>query len=372
MQQHAATPEGTAGVPPDRRGQFAGTVFATWVVLGLFLDGWAHNAGRPEDFWTPWHAVLYSGFVAAVAFFVAERRRRRRDGVVVADDPLVLAGFVTFGLAGLADAAWHTAFGVEEDVAALLSPSHLALMVGGLLLITGPLRAPLPPDPEQPWRVAGTVVAAVTLAVAVVGFFLQFASPFHLTHPEIYGPTGSEVAHLKGVTGILLTNALLVAGVAVVATRLPRPPAGSYLVVLGAPALLLSGLLAFRTVALAAGAVAAGLVLDGLAHRGAGRRTLLLTAPAILWPAWFAAFRLGWGPVGWPAEFWTGAVVLAVLTGWGLDALLRPGVAPAGPVAGVTPATPAVASPAVLLGTEWEVPVPARGAASPASGGFEG
>lgn len=351
-----------AGPPDDPRGQLAGTIFATWVVLGLFLDGWAHNAGKPEDFWTPWHAVLYSGFLAATVFFVTERRRRRRDGTHVAADPLVLAGFVVFGLAGAADAAWHTAFGVEEDVSALLSPSHLALMVGGLLLITGPLRASAVPGAGRGWRAAGPVVVAVTLAVAVVAFFLQFASPFHLTHPAVYGPTGSEVAHLNGVTGILLTNALLVAGAAVVATRLPRPPAGTYLVVLAAPALLLSGLLAFRAVPLAVAALAAGGVADVLARRGAGRRTLLVTATAVLWPAWFAIYRLAWGPVGWPAEFWTGVVVLAVLTGWAADALL---------VGAARTAAPTVASPAVLPGTEAEVPVPARGAGSPASGGSE-
>ncbi len=40
-------------------------LLATWLIIGLFLDGWAHdNVPELESFLTPWHAVFYSGFVA--------------------------------------------------------------------------------------------------------------------------------------------------------------------------------------------------------------------------------------------------------------------------------------------------------------------
>src|SRR3546814_5696776 len=39
--------------------------FGIWMVVGLFLDGWAHDNNKPESFFTPWHGVLYSGFAAA-------------------------------------------------------------------------------------------------------------------------------------------------------------------------------------------------------------------------------------------------------------------------------------------------------------------
>ena len=39
----------------------------TWLVLGVFVDGWAHfNRPGLETFFTPWYAVLYSG--AALLF----------------------------------------------------------------------------------------------------------------------------------------------------------------------------------------------------------------------------------------------------------------------------------------------------------------
>lgn len=45
-----------------------------------------------------------------------------------------------FGLGGVLDLLWHTAFGVEQGIDALLSPSHLTLFVGGMLLLTAPVR----------------------------------------------------------------------------------------------------------------------------------------------------------------------------------------------------------------------------------------
>ena len=42
-------------------------VFATWLIVGIFVDGWAHNNDKPETFFTPWHALFYSGFLATAA-----------------------------------------------------------------------------------------------------------------------------------------------------------------------------------------------------------------------------------------------------------------------------------------------------------------
>ena len=43
-------------------------VVSVWWLGGLFIDGWAHsNIPQLETFFTPWHAVFYSGYLA-VAF----------------------------------------------------------------------------------------------------------------------------------------------------------------------------------------------------------------------------------------------------------------------------------------------------------------
>src|SRR5215467_14227459 len=43
----------------------------SWGIGGLFLDGWAHtNVPQLETFFTPWHAVLYSGYLAVATILV--------------------------------------------------------------------------------------------------------------------------------------------------------------------------------------------------------------------------------------------------------------------------------------------------------------
>lgn len=341
-----------------RRTRAKTTLFSSWVVLGLFVDGWAHNAGKPETFWTPWHGLLYSGFVAAAASFVIERRRQR---TTIPTDRLTMTGFLLFGAAGLGDAAWHTAFGIEEDVAALLSPTHLLLMLGGLLLITGPLRGD-DTDPHastRGWRTALPELVAVTLTVAVVAFFLQFLSAFHAMGDERFGPGATETGQLLGVASLLATNVVLLAGVAWIVARRERFPTGAITLFLGATALLLAGLDGLQHVRLVAAAVAAGAVADVLAHRGSGSRTVLLATPATLWLAWFAIRHATWG-LGWPAEYWTGVTVLAVLTGWGLHLLPGHEAAPNGTVA---------TSDGVIPQVEAQIHSPDRGATTAVGGG---
>lgn len=43
-----------------------------WLMGGIHLDAWAHHrvAATLEAFFTPWHAVLYSGFFALAGLLV--------------------------------------------------------------------------------------------------------------------------------------------------------------------------------------------------------------------------------------------------------------------------------------------------------------
>ena len=65
--------------------QFEWTVvlLCTWLMSGAYLDAWAHrHLARLETFFTPWHAVLYTGMFAVLAFLAiaicATRRRESR------------------------------------------------------------------------------------------------------------------------------------------------------------------------------------------------------------------------------------------------------------------------------------------------------
>ena len=51
----------------------------SWFFAGLYADGWAHgHLARLETFFTPWHALLYSGFLATVSVLIGTALRNRK------------------------------------------------------------------------------------------------------------------------------------------------------------------------------------------------------------------------------------------------------------------------------------------------------
>src|SRR5258708_429028 len=115
---------------------------SAWFVGGLYLDGWAHNNILSlETFFTPWHGVLYSGFFACVAALGWGIGRNRAAGLswwrsVPDGYQLSAIGAFVFIAAGLGDMLWHIAFGIEANVDALLSPTHLLLLFRVALFIS--------------------------------------------------------------------------------------------------------------------------------------------------------------------------------------------------------------------------------------------
>jgi len=103
-----------------------------WLFAGLYLDGWAHNniPDQIDSFFTPWHAVLYSGYAvsAAILGVIYILNIRRGYGWLQALPPAymtALLGAVIFAVAGNLDFIWHWLFGFEEDVEALVMTEKL-------------------------------------------------------------------------------------------------------------------------------------------------------------------------------------------------------------------------------------------------------
>jgi hypothetical protein len=322
-----AAPAPAAG-PMPRREERAFIFFACWIVSGLFLDGWWHNHHRVETFFTPWHALLYSGFIASTAWGVMDAARYRRLGVArppVAGEGLTAVGVALFGIGMVGDFIWHTVFGIEKSVEALLSPTHLTLMTGGLLLATGPLRAAAAAAPERArtFRTFLPVLMSAAVTAALAGFFLQYVSAFRgvvaglgVSATGHAGP--AENTAILGVASVLITNALFL-GCAAALLRSWKTPFGSLAFVFGLVALLLSALDSFDRGTVVLSAVAAGAVADLLVSRGLVR-WVMPVVPLVMWPAWFGLLKLT-GPMLWSANFWAGTTYLAVLTGVGVNVL---------------------------------------------------
>src|SRR5450755_2727613 len=162
-------------------------VLAVLLIGGLDLDIWAHSHGKvDQSFFTPWHAVLYgamalNGIVLGIVMAnnVLRRgypwRRALPEGY-----GLSLVGVISFAICGGLDLAWHTLFGIEEDIQALLSPTHLLLATSAALILTGPLRSAalrFNASARPGWRGLGPMVFSVCAVFTLLGLFSQFAHP---------------------------------------------------------------------------------------------------------------------------------------------------------------------------------------------------
>jgi hypothetical protein len=147
----------------------------TWFVTGLFLDGWAHNhVPELETFFTPWHAVFYSGYFLMAGTLFGLWMKTRATGVP-AGYREAMAGAVVFLFGGVGDMLWHEAFGIEQDIEALFSPTHLVLALGTVLMLGAPFLRVLRVG-KSATTFAGRLPAilSVTYIASAVMFLTQF------------------------------------------------------------------------------------------------------------------------------------------------------------------------------------------------------
>jgi len=303
--------------------------FGAWMIVGLFLDGWAHDNNEPESFFTPWHGILYSGFAAAAAAAIWIVVRARPPGGRLVDavprgHGTTLVALAVFGSAAAGDLVWHELLGVEVGVEALLSPTHLALMASGLVALTAPLRRAWTSADVSPPTLRSFVptVLSAAFGVAVVGFFLAYLSPFindaggttftrAASVPHDHPPTDpAELAQLLEVASILVTTVLFAVAASAIRRRWIVPP-GSFTILFGVTTMLFVGLGEFRHAPVILVGAAAGAVADVLRERPAW--LLAAAATTTLWLGYFAVYWMMETRVAWTAELWTGTVTLSAL-----------------------------------------------------------
>jgi hypothetical protein len=296
------------------------------MVVGLFLDGWAHQAQKPETFFSPWHLILYSGFGAAVAYFTFRERilKKRAEG-----DRLTIAGLVVFIVGAVGDGIWHEVFGIEVDLEALLSPTHLALMIGGLMMLGIAYRKQLAAEPRSE-RADYSLVVTMTLCAAVTMFFTQYFNAFEYSGLWETSSSGEEFWEVHGIASVFVMNAIM-CGLAFLTVRDWTPPRWTFTISFGALAagmVLLQGRRGpmLNIVAAAAGGFITDLLVMRLRpsrDRVRSARVFSALVPLALWSLWFASIHLQDG-VHWAAELWTGTIILTALEGVGLGSLAFP------------------------------------------------
>lgn len=343
----------------SRRDDLITLLAGIWFVIGLFVDAWAHsNRPQLETFFTPWHAIFYSGFVATAGWVcwlvwrnvLAGRRGMHAVPVGYGTTMLALGVFL---LSALADMIWHGVFGIEQSLAAVFSPSHLGLGASMLLILTSPLRSAWanPSMPAAP-PLSRFLPAALSVGAAagLFGLYLTFANAAGWSAESIVqafstiregdGTTRTRAAMLAG--DVALTNAILLAPLLLLARRWSIP-VGTATAVYGVFAFLSCSVDAFEYLSTFVAFVVAGVAVDALVwwlRPGPGHRgrywSLAALAPLATWSVYLAAASIAAGRLPDVVEYWTGMPVIAALHGLLLGVLFLPDTRHTGP----RPATP--------------------------------
>ncbi|NUT34026.1 MAG: hypothetical protein HOV79_13240 [Hamadaea sp.] len=311
--------------------------FSLTAIGGLYLDGWAHS-NRPEleTFFTPWHGVLYSGFLLTAAYVVllGVRLGGRAAGpqawwrALPTAYRTALVGVAVFAAGGAGDMLWHELLGIETGVDALLSPTHLVLLVGGMLLFSS---ASVAAARDYTGRPAG--IAAIALSTAAVGgaaaFFLSYLQVFRWPRAmQHYVPNSdSELGAILGFGGYLANTAAIVVAVLLLRRLLDTPPPG---VLTGVVAVVAVGGGAFSEfayplpiVTAVLGAALADVVLAVVPWPWDRWLVLGALAPAAVWTGQLLGVAMSVG-IGWTVELWAGVVALCALAGLSLALVSRP------------------------------------------------
>jgi hypothetical protein len=360
-----------------RREDLIGMAIAFWPITALFFDGRNHNnkTGQ-ESFFSLAHIVLYTGMsVFAVYLGLVLAKYQARAGArplrgmvdlkaIPVGYGVSLIGLCLLGIAGPWDLLWHSLYGFEINVEAIVSPPHLALFFGGLLVSSTGIRSmwakrDLAPD----FRTFLPALMSGILFTGILTFITMYTSAL-MTN---VGPTSAFVDDVKqnfhdvisnqtvglteGLRGYgdnlfpyhyytvshalaaMVITTLVLLGPTLLMLRRWRVPFPAFTVMYLAIGLLNYVMTEYRDAWLLIPLVIAGLTVDLLQRAlapGSGRRLTLggirLVGPvtaAALWFSYYAVMAIHLG-IGWKPPTWVGANVLGVMAGFGVAFLVAP------------------------------------------------
>jgi hypothetical protein len=328
----------TRGFPKSSvRFDWTVVLLEAWWVGGVFVDGWAHNHGKvDQSFFTPWHAVLYAGCFVNALFFAVVTWRNHTKGYpwsrsVPRGYEVARIGVGIFIVGGMLDLLWHRLFGIEQNIAATLSPTHLILALGVFLAASGPLRAAwLRPPTHRRENLVQLLPMLISLAyvLSILTFFTQYANPIVNSWADKHTPQPQQAL---GIASILLQTAIIM-GVVLLGIRRWRLPLGSFTVIFTINFVLTSVLAnpIPPVLMVAVLAIINGLIIDTLnlslkpsVERESALRLFAFLVPVVTEMIYFFAIQMLHGIV-WVVHLWAGSIVLAGVVGLFLSYLLIP------------------------------------------------
>ncbi len=322
-----------------------------WFLGGLFIDGWAHAHGKVDStFFTPWHAVFYSGFVAVAAglcggIVLNRRRGQSWQQAIPVGYALSLLGVGIFAVGGVGDMTWHILFGIEQSTEALLSPTHLLLALGLTLILSGPFRATWLRSEKMAvpgWIKLLPMLISLTFTLSILTFFTEYANPITHTFASLTSSIRwqQDMFVSMSVDSYLIYTAILM-GVVLLALRRWYLPFGAIAVIFALNAALMSllgnvsNIVYFVPVLFLAGLCADFLLrrLQPSEERIGAVRLFSFTVPLVLYLLYFLALMIVLSQQGsrftWSIHLWMGSAVIAGVVGLLISFLVFPPARPA-------------------------------------------
>jgi hypothetical protein len=312
-------------------------------VFGLFVDGWAHNHGKvDQSFFTPYHGIMYGSFALLGLTLVGMQFYNVSKGysflkALPYGYLTSLVGILVFGFGGAADLLWHLAFGIEIDIEALISPSHLVLIIGYVLILGSLIQAAWARrEQETTWGTLWQTLIAWAGVLSVLLFIMQYVYFINDLRDLVGGRPGDNYTASAIGTMHFLVSSLLFTGVSLLMVRRWQLPFGALTFVYSISALLMGWMLIRTTTQndfwtmmflAVAPAVLAGLVADILIWRlkpSLDRRWAFYVLGAVIPLVLCLAFMGSTHVYGllvarsglwWRVHMWLGVPMLAMIVG---------------------------------------------------------
>jgi hypothetical protein len=194
------------------------------VSLGILLaaaggswDITNHLLNKPETFFAPPHAVLYSGAASTVAGTVLlfSASKSAAGDKIIWPVKLVIAGVVMLISAAPVDFAWHSAFGLDG----LLSPPHFVLVSGMVASSAGALAGLAWSSTTKRLPSVLIVIAILPIWLAASGMIDMFSLPFSETDHFNFNPHPSLGVAVATLAFPFLISACLIGSSALAGKR---------------------------------------------------------------------------------------------------------------------------------------------------------
>ncbi|MDH5401198.1 MAG: hypothetical protein OEZ01_13025 [Candidatus Heimdallarchaeota archaeon] len=298
------------------------SIFITIFISGTYYDAWSHtHIPELETFFTPAHGLMYFGAGMVSIFIFYTMYKNSKLGYKFLNSMPVgyhygFYGVLTFMIMGLGDLIWHELFGIETELEAAFSPTHLGLMTG-IALITGtPLFSAWNRREEiRNKRFVELIPLIISISMFLSGMTVitQWAHLYVELYPT-YPNANTSMIQTLGIQAVILQTSIIM-GLTLIIVHDRLLPTGSLSIIFTINALFLS--LMRDTYFVILSTLLAGLFIDLLYWKMRPSKTNLnkyrlfsMITPVIFYTSYYLILNLS-ETIIWSIHMITGSIFMA-------------------------------------------------------------